>query len=348
MGLTIIDYIGNSDKDGNPIGHPIKTINNYIELFEGIYELQLIVPLNYKSKLSFENIYFLNYFQKFKKYNYVLKIINIFRRYNNINKSIKLAQNEVLWFMNIDFVLFIYLILNNINKKVIITSYSDEDIKKRHKVLNFFNKTIKKNVESQIDLYITSNPNFNTKKEDKIVYIPDYIYLEKYKYYEKEFETEDYILCIGVMNNSKKLVELVEVFNKTNYSLKIVGKFTDLKLLKAIQKNANDNIEIRNEYVDESDYYKLISKSKYVILPYKKEYYYNRSSGVLLDSIFLRKTVIAPSFIFEYNEIEGIKYNKLEELKNKNLIFVHNNLKPFDKEIILNKLSKKLKKLMEE
>ena len=59
-----------------------------------------------------------------------------------------------------------------------------------------------------------------------------------------------------------------------------------------------------------------ISSAKYSILPYDMNQYINRTSGVLLESIYVGTIPIAPRSLLEHNKLPGIKYDSLNELLN--------------------------------
>ena len=58
----------------------------------------------------------------------------------------------------------------------------------------------------------------------------------------------------------------------------------------------------------------MIAESKYTLLPYKLERYENATSGILLESIFLKSIPIAPKWLLENNNISGIGYDNLDDL----------------------------------
>mgnify|MGYP000132347290 CR=1 FL=1 len=59
--IYIIDYIGNSDDKGNPIGHPTKVINEYSELIKDAFAVNLVIPENYKKVINNNSINSIKY-----------------------------------------------------------------------------------------------------------------------------------------------------------------------------------------------------------------------------------------------------------------------------------------------
>ena len=65
---------------------------------------------------------------------------------------------------------------------------------------------------------------------------------------------------------------------------------------------AHKNIRIENIRLDDDAYYRELAKHRFVLLPYREESYSNRSSGVVLESIFLGNIVIGPKFLLRQLE----------------------------------------------
>ena len=64
-----------------------------------------------------------------------------------------------------------------------------------------------------------------------------------------------------------------------------------------------------------------MSEYKYVILPYDPAYYNIKTSGVLLEAIFLGAVPVAPRNILEQNRIQGLGYSTISEIPN--LIYLY-------------------------
>ena len=163
----------------------------------------------------------------------------------------------------------------------------------------------------KISLYVITNPAL--KLFDNQITIPDYYYSEKYDAYSEVVKKEQ-IACLGAMRGTKDLMGVVKRFNGTGIKVLIAGDFMDKEELKTIEDIADSNIIIKDAVLSFEEYYELIAESKYVILPYKLERYENATSGILLESLFLRSVPIAPKWLLENNKIAGIGYDKLEDL----------------------------------
>jgi glycosyltransferase involved in cell wall biosynthesis len=198
------------------------------------------------------------------------------------------------------------------NKTIWITTYLQKfapSYSLKSRIKNFFYEQGIKRVHK----IVTANRNLQFDAE-KTVYIPGYFYDPKI--YSRYQTTKKIIrvLCIGTMHETKDLEGIVEIFKKVNIPLLIVGKFHDEKRLHDLLGRAPDNVTIIDKYTTFDEYYKFISESKYVILPYKQEFYSRRTSGVLIETIFLGSIPIAPAFLLNFNNISGIAYNDMHEL----------------------------------
>jgi glycosyltransferase involved in cell wall biosynthesis len=325
--LCIIDYIGNSDSKGNPIGHPIKVINEYSELLKNDIDISLVIPKNYQGRINLKNIHhviWLEFYMDITAKNLFKKLKNILGRIYNVISSLKNKEDEILWYINIDFILLMILTLYPVKKsgkKIWITTYIQEYTEGsvlKNKIKNFFYfKGINK-----IDKIITSN--HNLKFAAPTIFLPDYFYDPQFYNKYLEVKKKKQVLCIGTINNSKDIEGVVGVFSHIDLPLKIIGKFHDREMYNKLVKNASPNILIKDQYLSEDDYYTLIAESLFVILPYKQESYSERTSGVLLETVFLNSIPIAPWYLLKFNAIDGIGYNDLSEiisiLKSSNLI----------------------------
>lgn len=58
-----------------------------------------------------------------------------------------------------------------------------------------------------------------------------------------------------------------------------------------------------------------MAESKYCLVPYDAEFYKNRTSGVIQESLFCRTIPISHKEILEFANVDGIGYEKLDDLK---------------------------------
>lgn len=318
--LYIVDYIGNCNENNQPIGHPIKVVNEFFELLRKDINVGLAIPIIYKSKINdvdkAKEIIWFERVTQILRSNRLPKITLNLNKIKNIKQVIYNCKYENIWFINADFCLGVALTLykkKSKNKNIIVTLYMNnyDNIGIGTKIKNYFYQKIIKN--ASVIIASSNNLSFNAKK---IEYIPDYFYSDNLYGKYKNVIKENKVVCVGTMNKTKELETLISVFNRINIKLYIIGSFSDKEQFDKCNLIKKDNIIIENKIVTKEEYYNLIASSKYVIIPYKMEQYTNRTSGVLLETMFLGSIPIAPEFLLDFNNIKGVGYNSLNELIN--------------------------------
>lgn len=311
--LIIADYIGNSMPDDKPSGHLVKLLRETDMLLKDEFNISYIVADNYVSflpKLKIHSI--VNHLcQKGNKIN------RIRQRYKNISQILK--AKEPIWFINTDFWFYLYLATHRItNKKIYTLNY-----------LTYKPETDEKGVGKKIKWLIYRRASHKVKKEfvtcknlysQNQVYVPDYYFDPKLyeKYIQKEKKNQ--VVFCGGISSAKEVEQVVSVFSKNKQPLIISGKFESQELYEKITKTSYENIQIKNCRLSDDEYYKLIGESKYVILPYKESCYSGRSSGVILEALFLNALIIGPQFLLTELGISGITYKRIEELQSFNML----------------------------
>ena len=315
--IYLIDYIGNSDKHGNIIGHPLKVLDEYLKLLEmGNINVKIIVPINYKNK-TFNNkdITYLKYFINVTDINPKNRISNTFKKIKNLIKIYKnIKTNDILWFYNTDFVLGILLFLLKFKNEIWVTSYMTKyncGGKVSNVIKNFFTKELQKHS----DKIYTTNCNNKNINNNKYYYLPDFFYDKNlYDNYDDVKKVKQ-IACIGAMSEEKNLEGIVKISKSLkSYNFIIIGSFFDEERYKRLKLNESSNLKIFNKKVEIEEYYQIIAQSQFIILPYEEAFYGSRSSGVLLETIFLKSIPIAPSYLLDFNKVNGIGYSKIEDI----------------------------------
>lgn len=147
----------------------------------------------------------------------------------------------------------------------------------------------------------------------------DYIYTPCENNDEVSYTNKSYDCCIvGRIAKEKGVADAVSALAGKKVSILVAGAPQDKdeeSLIRSIGKNYA-NITLRLEYLSEKDYLHCIRKSRYAILNYG-EAYAERSSGVVLDTIFNGLPIIghrckALQFIEDNNL--GVLYNTIEEV----------------------------------
>lgn len=356
--IFLVDYIGDSISTGEPVGHPIHVSNEYYHMLKEEFSLETVAPFNALSKVENKKTTALKYYalRDLPKKSMIIK--NHIREYKNLNQVNKTCKNELLLFYNMDYLLYLWLILHSVKqRKIVVVTYvsipeTDSFLSK------LIRKTLLKYASSKISLFLYLNRDF-TETIEKKLFLPDYFYdKDKHKIYSKDNRKEQAV-CLGtVSTNTKQILELVDIFNKNQYPLIIAGKFYSEELYEIVMNKKNSNITVKNEYISKNEYYSLLGESKYSILPYNMQNYMNKTSGVILDSIFVGATPIVPNVLLNRIGVCGIGYNDIVELEkidfdkvdtkeyeygNKELL-----QQVFDKDRCGDRMIKKLKEIIEE
>lgn len=317
--IILVDYVGICDKDGQAVGHSAKVLLEYSELLREKFSVSAYVApciaeavegnnfkqylrLKYNIVSTEKNKVSTRILDKFKE---LYNIHQVFRKYSGSN-------NSILWFYRIDFFLFLYLFLMPVKKTKIVCLLfqQDFDIGVFGRVLNYiYRRSLRR-----VDGIIFTSDKFNEDKADTL-YMPDYYYdSEKYEKY-RSLTKQEKVVCLGTMSYQKELEKLVGAFNKLNYPLEISGVFYQQERYRNLKESASSNILIQNGSLTEDMYYHKLAEAKYAILPYDTKLYKDRTSGVLLESLFVGTIPIAPDSILEANQIPGIGYKTLDEIK---------------------------------
>lgn len=342
--ILLVDYQGNCKKDGEPIGHPLKALQEYIDLLSDSFMLDLAAPMNILKYADLSRInksielpfYFFIDSLKSNKYKKKFSLL--------INILIVILQRgyDYIWFYNVNDFVFrvIHFLPPKAKRKFICTIYC-EDFPTRKKISNFSKE------KDKIGLVVCSLKTCQYNIERKI-YIPDYFYNSNFYSCFRFNQKEEKVICIGTMSFEKKLEELVQVFNQINYPLEICGYFRDRKRADELRKFAKSNIKIEDRYLTTEEYFCKLAEAKYAVLPYDTERYNMRTSGVLQECIFVDTIPITYVSILEQNDTEGIGVAVLSELvnidlKKINIEGIKNNFRirrenEFSKEVIRKKL----------
>lgn len=302
--IVIADYLGPADKDGTPIGHLLKVIYDLHDLLSDDVELSYAVCSNYADKLD----------DRFVIEETLPPIPDDMPRYKaimlrlkNIQKTLK--TNDAVWFINVDVYFFLLMPFIRASKKQIyITNYRD------YVNTGSFLKRLLYNITNK-KIFCEFTTCRGVVRSNH-VYIPDYWFDEDFYDKYKKLEKKKQVIFCGTMSVAKDINGLIEAFNANKQPLSIAGRFAEEKMYnEAVSLITGSNIEISDRKLTDDEYCSLIGSSMFVVLPYKRECYQGRSSGVILEALFMDTIVIAPKFLLDYLGIEGIGYENINELE---------------------------------
>ena len=313
--IVFIDYCGSCDREGKAIGHSPKVLNEYADLLKDSFRLEAILPLCVHEAVKteiFAGIMDLPYQITEEGERGLLKrVLDKYKMFRNIDLANRYCDNRICWYYRTDFFLFLYYFFHRKpkDKKMICLLYQQ---KFAEGLLGEFLNFIFQKGLSKFDAVIYTQKNM-TIPHSKKFYMPDYYYDEKYEKYKK-IPKENKVVCLGTMNPYKELEKLIDVFNENGVKLEIAGKFLDKQRYLDLQRRAKENILIENVVLSEDDYYRKLASAKYSILPYDMKLYEGRTSGVLLETVFVGTMPIAPKRLLEENQVSGIGYESLNDI----------------------------------
>lgn len=316
--ILLIDYYGMCDKDGKAVGHSPKVLEEYRELIGDEYGVGVAASpcLVEGVKARFCDKYTLKYNIYSESGMAVRKRIrDKFLLLSNINEVLRISGYDIFWFYKTDFFLFFFLCFKNLRNKKKHTKFmaqiyqADFGQGGSSSVLNWFYRRGMQKFDG-----ITYAQKSMAGIHPNMLYFPDYYYdVEKYKRYG-QIEKAEKAVCLGTMNGYKKLDELIDAFRRNGYPLAIKGYFYDKDFYQRLNQNLPSNIELEDRILTEDEYYETLAGAKYTVLPYDMKQYKCRTSGVLIESLFVNTIAIAPEQLLRENQIDGIGYQNIEEL----------------------------------
>ena len=308
-------YYGMCDSDGNCIGHTGKVTKEYYDILKSEYDVSIKASpciIKYLDDIKADSSYLKYDINIDLPFTLKKRIIDKFKILYNINSCITKSKEEILFFYQVDFFFFFYIWLfhRKKNSKIYCLIYHQ----------NFTGGMFEK---ALYQIYILA-----LKKIDGVIYtqkgmhlphkntfwMPDYLYTpEQYAKYSTK-EKCPRVVCLGTMNRYKQLEELVDVFRNIPYQLEICGRFDDAERYQNLLAIKSDNIIISNTVLSDDEYYTKLGNSKFSILPYCMEQYTNRTSGVLLESLYIGSIPIAPKQLLAQNQLPGYGYHNIYDL----------------------------------
>ncbi|MFI3202476.1 MAG: hypothetical protein R3Y54_13325 [Eubacteriales bacterium] len=323
--ILLVDYYGTCDEEGILLGHSAKVLKEYTELIQEISQVSVIASpcvINEIHKNDYEKCVTLPYNIQTTSTNSLLqRMVDKFKLYKNLWEVVHFCKGyDVVWFYRTDFFMFFFFAfyLLPFPKKIRTVALIYQTKYTQSRLSALLEWIYRKGLE-RFDLVIqtirTSEEIPKRSRKTQNFYMPDYVYdKQQYERYVQT-EKEDKVVCLGTMNPYKKLEELVEVFNEIEYPLEICGVFSDKERVKHLQKRAKSHIIIKDKKLTDEEYYRKLGGAKFAILPYDELQYAGRTSGVLLESIFVDTVPIASNYLYEIGDVKGIGYDRIEGLK---------------------------------
>jgi hypothetical protein len=322
--VVMVDFWSTADNGGKPVGHGVKVGNEYYTYLKDAFEVKHFVN---KSIVPFIKNCKVQAFRDSLEFG-MPKGKRVLKNFRCLREAFRSEKDSLIWIYLQDIYGLLYLAIFPKHKnKVAVTIY---DIYSENKLKHYILKSALKKADV---VFVT-----NRKISKELVgsfFIPDYAYDNFY--YERFLTTKkkEQAVCLGTMNEKKLLRESVEAFKKNGYPLYIAGQFLSVETFQYLNCIKGNNIIIENRFIENEEYYKLMAESKYCLIPYDAEFYKNRTSGVIQESLFCRTIPISHKEILEFANVDGIGYEKLDDLKKINLreINIEDFRQKYDEEI---------------
>lgn len=318
--LTMCDYYGMCDEHGKCVGHPVKVTKEYGKILKDLgEEIRLVcspciidgVCDDETGGQLFAEVIRLPYNIAITGNGICKRVADKFKLFKNIRIALK--NKGTIFFYQVDFFFFLYLMLfykKSADRKIVILIYHQDFTGGR---LAGMLKAIYEKALDKVDTVIYTQKGAKVP-HDNAVWMPDFIYrADEYEKYQA-IPKEDRVVCLGTMSRYKQIEELIEAWKNDLPELIIAGRFDTKERFNALSNNLPPNVTIRDEVLSNEEYMTLLSGSKYSILPYDMEQYKNRTSGVLLESIYCGVIPIGPDKLLKQNMLPGLGYNSLAEV----------------------------------
>lgn len=307
--VTVIEYLNYVNERGEAIGHGKKVLGEALELLKDEFEVRCVASKAYCPdgvELDYE----------LPQLNQAAGEATKGAILGQIKAAFAAVDTDIVWFTNVDWIFLAYLgLCKPEGLKVAATLYRDyaTDIAQSESKVRRVKAALVRRGVKNVDVPVVTNKAL--KLADNQVFVPDYVYTDKYDAYRvADSEKLEQVVCVGSMRSSKDLRGVLHAFASSETPVKIIGCFSDKGELSWLREHATANFTIEDRNLDDDEYYELIGHSRYVILPYKLVDYRSATSGILQECLFLGATPIAPKVLLDANGVAGIGYERIEDL----------------------------------
>jgi len=323
--VSLVNVENSLDNKNMPVGHELKVLKTLQTVFES--EVELLAGKEYIRRLDRKKVILPYCVHSGSREITSIKILC------NYFISLIMARGNVLIYIDMPEALLWGIALCKSKKKVVTITYLEWN-KYREKYIsgNPIRQFLVKRGLKRLDGCIVTNSVY--KPEVPYIRTADYYITEEIKKYQNKKKMQGCV-CLGEIRAEKDVEGLVKVMRKTPFFLLIAGSFPDKNTYRKIRGIQSKNIKIENRNLPYNIYLNYLSMYKYVVLPYDKQYYSIKTSGILLEGIFLGAIPIAPKSLLEQEGIQGLGYCTLSDIPEligqyeRGEITVHNDLERY-------------------
>ncbi|MGN1367974.1 MAG: hypothetical protein ACI4WX_03825 [Aristaeellaceae bacterium] len=308
--ITVADYIGYSDRQGAPMGHPVKVMGETAALLLPFEAVCIAAPEKHLAHIRYQGgMPCIGLKHSVGAYDRN-KVGNLFKKWRNLGRIFSQASGEV-WFVTADFSLFAYLFCHPGKRKRSILTLCYQPLA----CPSGWRKHIISAVLRDVRLIAATNAHFLPALPGNVMLMPDYCYDPGLYAAYSHGPLAERTVCVGMMSPSKKLEELVQAFSGVQNELVIAGDFSQhQERYGRLMTMKGSNVTLINRRMENAAYYRMLADAKYVVLPYDMALYNERTSGILLETIFLHRVPVAPKRLLAYNGIAGIGYEQISDI----------------------------------
>lgn len=277
----ILSDLFSFNNEGVKTGHYFALARNYQKIFKDIFDVKIAGGYIYKTGFSDEELILLPH-ESYKNDNTRKHLTVIMRNCRSLMQQTTSDDIIIMQQAKPATCILALALLSKKKRNIILIEYDTSGLSSSVKRVIY--NMARRNIRGVIC------PSEIIGKAFKLPYcvVPDYIFdkeidlLKSVKFRDKKYD----IAMVGRIEPEKGIVEAAEYLAGKPCKILIAGKANEQTIdkLKSIG-NSVDNIDLKLGFVSNEDYQLYISISKFVMLNYQGAYT-NRSSGVVLDSIF--------------------------------------------------------------
>ncbi|WP_036877784.1 glycosyltransferase [Xylanibacter oryzae] len=317
MNRLIIADIKSQNSNGRCIGHYFAVAHNYYELFKDYVETLIAGGPIYQQQFK-ENLLCLPFDACVNEDSFLKCKLHSLK---NSKELFKEAKDDIIVLQHASAATVILSIVMFFHRKskLFLIQYNDEAIN------TLFKRMMYKLAKKKINGVICPNENIGNLFGLPYCVVPDYIFNSKCKSDVIPFTEKKYDVCfVGRIEKEKGVIDVAKKIAGTKYKMIIAGNIRVPYLKRELEKICQkcDNISLHIGYLSDNVYYGYINDSRFCILNYQGDYS-NRSSGVVLDTIFHDVPVI------------GLDCKALDFIKLFNMGHVYDDLKNLDLDRVL-------------
>lgn len=323
MKRLIIADVKSINNKGKSLGHYFAVAQNYLDLYSDCCKVYVAGGPIFKTRFEEKDVFKLPY-DFIVGQNWLKNKWRVLMNCKYLFKNTLADDIIVLQHSGASTTLLGIVIFANKKNNLYLIQYDTNAIS------SLLKRMIYKLAKNKIRGIICPNSRIENAYKKRCCIVTDYIYSNDKNKHFKSFSERQYdIAIVGRINEDKGVVEAARYLAGTKYKVIIAGKcdnkYTLEQLKNVLDKDGTPvaNIELHIGFISEESYYDYIRNSRYVILNYRGDYE-NRSSGVVLDSLFCGTPVL------------GRNCNALNFIKQMHIGYLFDDITTINLDVVIN------------